>query len=107
MIEVKDTVKIYGLLSFFYLLGTDNKVDYLVNEPRSFTLQELIAEYESRNIDEPSPILDSNSFERPSSDFDRVKYYDEYEKCDVFLFCLTIEILISTTLRDKTQVRFR
>ena len=78
----------------------------LVDEPHSFTLDEVIAEYESRMADEPFPIKDQNGDELPSSIIARFKCYDEYELCDLALSRLAIEALISSTLRDKIQVRF-
>ena len=38
MIAVRETVLIYGLRSFFYILGTDNIMNNLVKEPHSFEL---------------------------------------------------------------------
>ena len=106
MIAVKETVQRYGLHSFFYMLGTDNNMKNIVKEPHSFTIEEVITEYEVRNADEPAAINDTNGVELPSSILSRFKCYDEYEKCDLALSRLAIEALISPTLRDKVQVRF-
>ena len=73
MKAVKETVQRYGLQSFFHLLGSDNTMKNLVDEPHSFTLDEVIAEYESRITDEPLPIKDQNRDELPSSIIARFK----------------------------------
>ena len=41
---VKEEVQRYGLRSFFYVLWFNNKVEYLVDEPLLFILQEMIVE---------------------------------------------------------------
>ena len=73
MIAVKETVQRYGLHSFFYMLGTDNNMKNLVKEPHSFTIEEVIIEYEVRNADEPAAINDKNGVELPSSVLSRFK----------------------------------
>lgn len=77
----------------------------LIKEPHSFTTEMFITEYEVRNADKPAVIDDTRGVELPSSVLSRFKFYDEYEKCDLALSRLTIEALISPTLRDKVQVQ--
>ena len=79
----------------------------LVDEPHSFILAEVIAEYELCMVYQPSPIKDKVGDEHPSSSISRFKCYDEYELCVLALSRLPFEVLISSTLRDKIQVRFR
>ena len=78
----------------------------LVDETHSFILAEVIAEYESRITDELSPIKEKDGDERPSYIIALFKCYDKYELYDLALSCLTIEALISSTLRDNIQLRF-
>ena len=49
----------------------------LIDEPHSFTLAELIAEYKSLIADEPSHIVDKDGDEHSSSIIARFKCYDE------------------------------
>ena len=49
----------------------------LVDEPNSFTLAEVIAEYASRIVDEPYHIIDKDGDEHPSSIIARLKCYDK------------------------------
>ena len=78
----------------------------LVDEPHSFTLAEVIVEYESIIADELYPIIDKDGGDHPSSDIYWFKYNDEYKLCNLALSRLAVEALISPTLRDKIQVKF-
>ena len=73
----------------------------LAKEPRLFTIEDVIAEYEERNIEELAVILDTGGDELPSSVPTRFKHYDEYERCDLALSRLVIEALTSPTLRHE------
>ena len=76
MIAVKETVHRYGLHSFFYILGTDNSMKSFVTKPQSFTIEEVIPEYEVRNADKPTIDNYTNGVELPSSIPSRFKCYD-------------------------------
>ena len=81
MIAVKKTVQRYDSHSLFYKLETDTNTKNHVKELHLFTLERVITEYKTSNIDGYVIVNDTNGVELqlPFSVLSRFKYYDKYE----------------------------
>ena len=78
---------------------------YLPEDPHTFALPLVLDKHKSRLI-EPAQALDSAGDETASSTVARFKCYDDYERCDLSLSRLTIEVLVHPGLRSEVIVQF-
>ena len=103
--SVGDIVERFGLETFFYLPDSAGKMQYLPEDPHTFTLQTVLNEHKSRLV-EPAAVKDATNVETPESVLARFKSYDAYEKCDISLSRLAIESLVHPELRAEIVVQF-
>ena len=101
---VGSIVERFGLETFFYLPDTSGNMQYLPEDPHTFTLEAVMAEHKSRLV-EPAEVKDTNNVETPASILARFRTYDEYEKCDISLSKLAIESLVHSELRAEIIVQ--
>ena len=103
--SVKEIYRHYGLQTFFFAPKGGRMLD-LSEEYHMFTLEELLAEYNTRLIC-PPPVYDPLSGnETPESIAARHRSYDEYELCDIALSRLAVESLVSPVLRQRVIARY-
>ena len=63
--SLKDTISYYGLHKFFYLPGPEKKILSLLSNLHTFSLQEIISEYEGRIVEsaKDESVIESISIE--------------------------------------------
>ena len=98
-----DKVRFYGLETFFFLPNSSGRMVSLMTEYHAFTVDEILEEFHSRAGTEPTPILNNPGTKTEASRLDRFKYYDDYELDDVPLSRLTVESLLTASLREKLE----
>ena len=104
---VKDTVRFHGLQSFFHLPNADGVMTFLLAESHGFTVDDVIAEHESRCQVPPAAVIDPITLlETSASIVSRSKCYDVYETEDLAFTRLCIEALLTSALRETLSIRF-
>jgi hypothetical protein len=101
-----DKVRFYGLETFFYLHNSSGRMVSLMTEYHAFTVDEILNEFHARAGIEPAPILDNAGTETEASRKNRFRFFDDYELDDVALSRLTVESLLTASLREKLETRF-
>ena len=92
-------IKKFGFQSLFTMPSNDKlTMISLADHPHSFTLEQVLSEFNLRNTIKPSPIIDSNGIETSESIINRFKCYDDYEGYDLNLSRLVLESLVHPVL---------
>lgn len=101
---LKDKVKFHGAQSFFYVPREDGTMTSLLEDFHNFTVDEVIAEHDSRKT-EPTPVM-VDGYETEFSKAERYRCYDEWEEDDFALSRLIVESLLTQKVRDNLDDRF-
>lgn len=102
---VGDMVERFGMQSFFYLLDSLGVIQYLPEEPHTFSLAQVQATHTS-HLSEPAAVTNAAGDETSASLLAWFKCYDLYEQCDFSLSRLTIEALTHPDLRAQVVVQY-
>ena len=104
--SLKDKVSYYGLQTFFYLPGSNGTMLSLLDHAHSFSLQDVIAEFQDRcrtpKIKFEADLFTVTQLSKASA----LKAYDEYEQYDFALSRLVVESIVTTSFRRKVETRF-
>ena len=104
--SLKDKVSYYGLQTFFYLPGSNGTMLSLLDHAHSFSLQDVIAEFQDRSRTPKTEFEPDLITETKLSIASRLKSYDEYEQYDFALSRLVVESIVTTSFRRKVETRF-
>jgi hypothetical protein len=104
---VRRCVKKFGFQSLFTMPSADKgSMVCLTDHPHSFSLDQVMKEFNDRNVPEPAPILDGSNNETDESIVNRFKCYDDYESYDISLSRLVLETLTHPVLRETIETRY-
>ena len=107
IVAVRRMVKKFGFQSLFSIPSQDGlKMMTLEDDPHSFSLDQVLNEFNSRNIEEPPLVVNTNGIESAESIIQRFKCYDDYEAYDLNLSRLVIETLVHPVLRETIATRY-
>lgn len=107
VIAIEESVRAYGLETFFYLPDLEGVMRNLSETPHLFTVQQVIDEHESR-LTELFPVMDATSgLETEESIKDRFVAYDNnFERFDITLSRRIVESLILNDLLETIRIKY-